>query len=134
MSKIVTTGNRRLVDDNWHDDNGPIGSPHYWDPPMTDEERHIAALSDPDAQPLSPERLARFKRAALAKRIRLRLAMTQQDFADRFHIPVGTLRDWEQHRSEPDKTALAYLRVIERDHQSVLRALEDEGARARVPA
>ena len=101
---------------------------------MTDDERNIAALSDPDAQPSSPEQLARFKPMALAKRIRLRLAMTQQDFAGRFQIPAGTLRDWEQHRSEPDATALTYLRVIERDHVSVLRALADDGAAVRVPA
>ena len=135
MSKIATTGKRRLVNDTWHDDNGPLpGLPREWEPPMTDDERHVAALSDPDARPSTPEQLARFKPMALAKRTRLRLAMTQQDFADRFHIPVGTLRDWEQHRSEPDTTALAYLRVIERDHDAVLRALGSEATGARVPA
>ncbi|MDR5009525.1 transcriptional regulator, partial [Agrobacterium fabacearum] len=28
------------------------------------------------------------------------------------HIPLGTLRDWEQGRSEPDQPARAYLKVI----------------------
>jgi putative transcriptional regulator len=27
-------------------------------------------------------------------------------------IPVGTLRDWEQGRVEPDQAARAYLKVI----------------------
>jgi len=34
------------------------------------------------------------------------------DFAVRFHIPIGTLRDWEQGRAEPDQAERAYLKVI----------------------
>jgi len=31
---------------------------------------------------------------------------------------VGTLRDWEQHQTEPDRAALSYLKVIEADADS----------------
>ena len=41
----------------------------------------------------------------------------------RYHIPLGTLRDWEQGRSEPDQPAKAYLTVIARDPEGVDRAL-----------
>ncbi len=124
MRKIATTGRRVLKGNVWHDDNGEIpGSPADWSPPMTVEEKHAAAMSDPDNPPLTPEQLARFKRVPAAKRIRHKLGMSQEAFADRFHIPLGTLRDWEQHRAEPDQAARAYLQVIEREPAAVERAL-----------
>lgn len=125
MSKIATTGKRRLEGGHWHDDRGPIaGSPRDWDPPMSEEEREAAADSDPDAQPLTAEQLAGMKRVSLARHIRMKLGLSQADFAARFQIPIGTLRDWEQHRAEPDAAALAYLRVISSEPETVRRALE----------
>ena len=56
--------------------------------------------------------------------IRRALKLSQEEFAARFHIPPGTLRDWEQGRSEPDAAARAYLRVIAREPEVVPRALE----------
>jgi putative transcriptional regulator len=50
-------------------------------------------------------------------------ALTREEFAARFRIPLGTLRDWEQGRSEPDQPAKAYLTVIARDPRGVERAL-----------
>jgi len=47
----------------------------------------------------------------------------RQEFAARYHIPLGTLRDWEQGRSEPDQPARAYLKVIARDPEGVSRLL-----------
>ena len=92
--------------------------------PMTEAEVHAAALADPDAQPLTEERLARMKRVPRTKTLRRALGRTQEEFAARYHIPVGTLRDWEQGRSEPDQPARAYLAVIARDPDWVRRALE----------
>jgi putative transcriptional regulator len=51
------------------------------------------------------------------------IGLSQEDFARRFEIPVGTLRDWEQGRSNPDRPALAYLKVIGSDPEFVARAL-----------
>ena len=90
---------------------------------MSDEQAHKAAPSDPDAQPLSKRQLAKMQRPSPAKRLRWKLGLSQAEFAERFHIPVGTLRDWEQHRSEPDQAALAYLKVIEADADFVARAV-----------
>lgn len=92
--------------------------------PMTEAEVHAAALADPDAQPLTPEILAGMKLVPRAKTLRRALGLTQEEFAARFQIPLGTLRDWEQGRAEPDQPARAYLKVIAVDAKAVQRALE----------
>jgi len=91
---------------------------------LTDEEVHAAALADPDARPFTEEHLARMKRVPPARTLRRALGLTQEEFAARYHNPVGTLRDWEQGRSEPDQPARAYLHVIAHDPDGVRRALE----------
>jgi putative transcriptional regulator len=95
---------------------------------MTDEEVMAAALSDPDAQPLTPEQLAKMRRVSRVKVLRQRLGMTQAEFAEAFHLPITTLRDWEQHRSTPDAPARALLLAIERDPDVMRRLLADRAA------
>jgi len=90
---------------------------------MSDKEAHKAALADPDARPLTKRQLAKMRQVSPAKRLRWKLGLSQAEFAERFHIPVGTLRDWEQHRTEPDQAALSYLKVIEADADFVARAV-----------
>lgn len=82
-----------------------------------------AARSDPDAQPLNDAQLKRMKRPN-PKVVRQALGLSQEEFAERFKIPVGTLRDWEQGRVEPDQAARAYLMVIARNPKAVREALE----------
>ena len=114
MNKIVTSGKRFLKDDRWHDDNGPLpDSPADWDPPMTEEEVHVAALSDPDAQPMTPDQLARMRPVPLPMRVRWKLGLSRTEFSRRYAIPLNTLNDWERGRSEPDAGAVAYLRIIQ---------------------
>jgi putative transcriptional regulator len=91
--------------------------------PTSDAQILVAAKADPDAQPLSVRQLRAMRRVALAKRIRWKLGLSQEDFSARFQIPLGTLRDWEQHRTEPDQAALAYLKVIAADAGFVARAV-----------
>jgi putative transcriptional regulator len=93
---------------------------------MTDEEVTAAATSDPDAQPLTPEQLRAARRVPRTKTLRRALAMTQEEFEARYHIPLGTLRDWEQGRCEPDQPARAYLTVIAHDPEGVKRALAEK--------
>lgn len=92
---------------------------------MTAEEKHAAAMADRDAQPLTEEDFASgsLKRTPQVKIIRRALRLSQEEFAARFHIPVGTLRDWEQGRSEPDAPGRAYLTVIARKPDMVRDAL-----------
>jgi putative transcriptional regulator len=91
---------------------------------MTESEVERAALADPDAQPLSSADLKRMKRTPQAKIIRRALGLTQEEFATRYHIPLGTLRDWEQGRATPDQPTRAYLTVIARSPEGVQQALE----------
>jgi putative transcriptional regulator len=91
--------------------------------PMTPEQIEEAARRDPDARPLTPDDLKRMRRTPQVKVIRRALGLTQEEFAARYRIPVGTLRDWEQGRTEPDQPARAYLTVIARDPEAVRRAL-----------
>ena len=90
---------------------------------MTDEVVHAAALRDPDAQPLTQEDMDRMRRVPRTKTLRRALGLTQDEFAKRYQIPLGTLRDWEQGRAEPDQPARAYLKAIAGDPEAVQRAL-----------
>jgi putative transcriptional regulator len=91
--------------------------------PMTQMKVEAAAKADHDNRPLSGADLARMKRTPQVKIIRRALGISQEDFATRYHIPIGTLRDWEQGRAAPDQAARAYLTVIARDPEAVSKAL-----------
>jgi putative transcriptional regulator len=91
---------------------------------MTEEEIHTAAMSDPDARPMTKEERQNARRVPRVKTLRRALHLTQEEFASRFRIPLETVRDWEQRRCEPDQTAQAYLRVIANDPEAVERALQ----------
>jgi putative transcriptional regulator len=56
--------------------------------------------------------------------IRLALNLSQNEFAARFGISPGTLRDWEQGRKKPEGPARVLLMVIAKDPGAVTRALE----------
>ena len=92
--------------------------------PLSEEEIEAAAWADPDARPFTPEERATAKRVPRIKTLRRALRLTQEEFAARYKIPLGTLRDWEQGRSEPDQPARAYLHVIAHDPEGVRRALQ----------
>ena len=92
--------------------------------PMTAQQIEDVARADPDAQPLTPEDLRRMWRTPRIKLIRRSLGLTQEEFSARYQIPVGTLRDWEQGRTEPDQPARAYLKIIARDPEGVRKILE----------
>src|SRR5882724_7809247 len=91
--------------------------------PMTDAQVKTAASADPDARPMTAEELRKVKRVPRVKTLRRALGFTQEEFAVRYQIPIGTLRDWEQGRAEPDQPARAYLKVIAQDPERVHRML-----------
>jgi putative transcriptional regulator len=101
---------------------------------LTDAEVVARAMTDPDNRPLTEEDLARMKRRPRVYVIRRALRMTQEEFAETYRIPIGTLRDWEQGRTEPDQANRAYLKVIAVDPEFVKRALAQRpGERGRGP-
>ncbi len=86
---------------------------------MTGEEIERGIAADPDAAPpMSDAEIT----AARVRWVRKATGLSQEQFAARYRVPVGTLRDWEQARSVPDAAALAYLHVIEREPEAVARA------------
>src|SRR5690242_17882902 len=83
---------------------------------MTDDEVMRAALADPDAQPLTPERLARMRRIPRPKQIRQELSnLAQRRFARLFQIPQADIQAWEQGEPLLDRCAISLLRIIEHD-------------------
>ena len=55
--------------------------------------------------------------------LRIAKGLTQREFAEAFHLPLTTLRDWEQRRSVPDAPARALLLAIERDPKKMMSLL-----------
>jgi putative transcriptional regulator len=92
---------------------------------MTDEEVEAAALSDPDAQPLTDEQLARAFRPGKLVELRQRLGLDQAEFARRFRIDPDTLKAWERGFGVLGDIERVYLRVIDRNPDAVAAALED---------
>lgn len=78
---------------------------------------------DPEDRDVSIEGLERGQRARLIRRTRTQLGLSQVEFAARFHVPVGTLRDWEQARASAPDFAIAYVRVIAKHPSLVAEAV-----------
>ena len=79
--------------------------------------------NDPEDFDVTAEGLERAQRARFIRRTRTQLGLTQEEFARRFRIPVGTLRDWEQARVVPPDFAVAYIRVIREHPEMVAEAV-----------
>ena len=78
---------------------------------------------------LTEEELAELRPVIDAKTVREATGLTQEEFARIFALPLGTLRDWEQHRTRPDRAAENYLRVIATDPQAAKRAVRHRNDR-----
>ena len=51
--------------------------------------------------------------------IRKRTGKTQDQFARAYHLPLGTVRDWEQCRSQPDAPARVLLSLISAEPDTI---------------
>ena len=63
--------------------------------------------ADPEDFDVTAEAMDRGQRARLIRKTRTALGLSQTEFADRFRVPVGTLRDWEQARATAPDFAIA---------------------------
>ena len=91
---------------------------------MSNESIAIPAdPSDPEDRPVSGEGLERGQRARTIRMSRTQLGLSQVEFAERFRVPLGTLRDWEQARVMPPEFAVAYAKVIAKHPDMVAEAL-----------
>jgi putative transcriptional regulator len=79
--------------------------------------------SDPEDFDVSQEAMDRGQRARLIRKTRTGLGLSQPEFAKRFCVPVGTLRDWEQARATAPDFAVAYVRVIGQHPDMVAQAV-----------
>jgi putative transcriptional regulator len=87
---------------------------------LTDVDIARQVAANPDAAAILTDAQTA---ASIVRTVRARLGISQVAFAARYHIPIGTLRDWEQARKHPDAPALAYLRVIAKEPDMTARAL-----------
>lgn len=55
--------------------------------------------------------------------IRKRQKLSQAEFANRYGLSAGTVKDWEQKRRQPDRAALLLLKVIDQAPDLVARAI-----------
>lgn len=55
--------------------------------------------------------------------IRMAEQMTQADFARTYGFSISALRDWEQNRRQPERSARILLAMIAREPQTVKRVL-----------
>jgi putative transcriptional regulator len=53
------------------------------------------------------------------RKVRLKMGLSQAQFATRFGLPPATLRNWEQGRSHPDAPARVLLAVIAKHPDAV---------------
>ena len=104
--------------------------------PRRRSDQAIAAAvgDDPDEAPLRTEAMMEAaRRQELLRdihgvlRLRRRLRVGQIAFANRYGIPLGTLRNWEQGRSEPDRAAKVLLAAIATDPEGIARAAAHAG-------
>ena len=94
-------------------------------------ETGSTALDVPSAPKDLPERLSPLGILAIRREatavdvaaIREKLRMTQEEFAAAYGLTVATVRNWEQHRSEPDAAARAFLKVIDKHPEIAAEAV-----------
>ena len=57
------------------------------------------------------------------KKIRRRLGLSQEAFAQKYGFALSAVRDWEQGRRRPERSARILLKIVEREPEAVTRAL-----------
>ena len=57
------------------------------------------------------------------RKIRTRLGLSQEAFAETYGFALSAVRDWEQGRRTPERSARILLKVVEKEPEAVTRAL-----------
>jgi putative transcriptional regulator len=57
------------------------------------------------------------------RKIRTRLGLSQEAFAETYGFALSAVRDWEQGRRHPERSARILLKIVEREPDAVIRAL-----------
>lgn len=85
-------------------------------------DKIAAGLEDAIAYAKGDERRARIATVNV-KAVREATALTQAAFAKTYHFPIGTVRDWEQGRRNPDAGSAMLLKMIQADPKGVERII-----------
>lgn len=90
-------------------------------------ESIAAGLRDAVAHARGEKNQGRSRRVRVADvdvaTVRGKLGLSQDDFAVAFGVSVGTVRNWEQGRRQPEGPARVLLRVIDKAPRTVMDAL-----------
>ncbi len=78
--------------------------------------RRRDAGTDTDNPPWTEEELRRASAGRALRRLRLRLELTPEEFADRYGFDARELEAWEKGRALPDEEARGMLDRISDDH------------------
>lgn len=62
--------------------------------------------------------------------VRAALGLSQEAFALQYGLDVATLRNWEQSRTSPDRTARSYLSLIAHDPAAMRRLVKEAQEKA----
>ncbi|MFT3976212.1 MAG: transcriptional regulator [Sphingomonas bacterium] len=81
-------------------------------------DKIAAGLNDAIAYAIGDDSRARVASIDV-KKVRAATRKSQAEFASTFHLPIGTVRDWEQNRRQPDAPARVLLSMIEADPMAV---------------
>ena len=99
---------------------------------MKDEDFQgiVAGLQDAIAFVQGDSTRGRVAAGPDVKAIRAKTKLSQAKFADKLRVPVGTVRDWEQHRRSPDAPARTLLGMVDADPKMALALIERAGTSA----
>lgn len=86
--------------------------------------------NDPEDRDVSVAGLERGLMGREIRRLRNRLGMSQQEFADAYGIPASNIRQYEIGRHMPPPAVRAYLKAIAADPEGVRGALTTQAAKA----
>ena len=86
-----------------------------------------AGLEDAIAYAEGDTTRARIAAPVDVKRVRAATGKTQAQFASSYRLPIGTVRDWEQKRRQPDAPARVLLAMIEAEPETVERLVGRAG-------
>lgn len=87
-------------------------------------DKIAAGLSDAIAYAEGDEGRGRVAAPLDVAAIRKRTGKTQDQFARAYRLPIGTVRDWEQSRSQPDAPARILLALIGAEPETIERLVQ----------
>jgi putative transcriptional regulator len=91
-------------------------------------DKIAAGLEDAIAYTEGDTSRARVAEPLDVKAIRKRTNKSQEAFAATYRLPVGTVRDWEQNRRQPDAPARVLLSLIQAEPEAVEKLIARAGA------